>query len=418
MKISDIAKNSNAEWFYASAIVAIAKKVVQTLNKEGLIGVYVAVNPAQISPYGEDLRPDDQKILTLVISTATLKNVRTISVGERFKGKPVNHSAYKRILENSPVKHVQGQQTKAAYLLKKKEINDYIYRLNRYPFRSVDVQLNAAEEGGLVDLDYLVYDDKPWQVYANTSNTGPRHTSPWFERFGFVDYQLTNNDDTLSIEYATTGFNKIHTALGTYEAPAGHVENLRWRVYGLYNHFTASEFALLSALFTGQQWIGGADLIITALQRRDLFFDLIVGARWANVFVNNHLAGVTGDSNFFLPRIGIGIERRRIDSTIYIMVYGEGNIANVADTTVSELIRLGRITNDKNWQLLNWTIFLSTFLEPWSANHCPSKGHLAHELAWSLNGQFAFNYRLIPQMQRIAGGLHSVGLSAIDRCWR
>ena len=71
---------------YATGVRDLCEQVVNELGQRGLIGVYVAPDPAQIDPdTGADLRGDDTR-LTLVIHTGRVRSVRTFTAGE---GTPV-----------------------------------------------------------------------------------------------------------------------------------------------------------------------------------------------------------------------------------------------------------------------------------------------------------------------------------------
>ena len=59
-------------------------------------------------------------------------------------------------------------------LLRKNELDDYIFRLNRHPGRRVDLALSTGAEVGGVTLDYLVAENKSTYVYGQISNTGTR----------------------------------------------------------------------------------------------------------------------------------------------------------------------------------------------------------------------------------------------------
>jgi hemolysin activation/secretion protein len=64
--------------------------------------------------------------------------------------------------------------------------------------------------------------------------------------------------------------------------------------------------------------------------------------------------------------------------------------------------------------VLRWDGRLAFYLEPlldrqaWEDPETPGSSTLAHEVVLSTRGQWAFNYRLIPQYQQTAGGLFSV----------
>jgi hypothetical protein len=64
--------------------------------------------------------------------------------------------------------------------------------------------------------------------------------------------------------------------------------------------------------------------------------------------------------------------------------------------------------------VLYWDVGVSHFLEPllypkaWRDPSTPRTSTLSHELSLGLRGQYAFDYRLIPQVSQIVGGQYSV----------
>ena len=132
------------------------------------MGIYVAPDPAQISPSGEDLRPPGRTTLRIVITTALVSGVRTLAYGDRVDpAKRVNHPAHRRIIEHSPLKpfvEVEGDgkaRRKRRDLLRRDHLDDYLFRLNRHAGRRVDAAVSAGDETGMVTLDYLVTERSP-----------------------------------------------------------------------------------------------------------------------------------------------------------------------------------------------------------------------------------------------------------------
>ena len=158
-----------------------------------------------------------------------------------------------------------------------KKVNDYVDRLNRQPGRRVDVALSAADQPDQYTLDYLINEIKPWYVYAQVSNTGTAITDEWRERFGFVDNQLSGNDDILSLD-GVTDFQQSTNITGSYEFPIFSnnpefgTDRLRVRVYGLWDQYTAADLGLLSDTFNGTDYSGGAEIAYNVLPARKHVF--------------------------------------------------------------------------------------------------------------------------------------------------
>ena len=87
----------------------------------------------------------------------------------------------------------------------------------------------------------------------------------------------------------------------------------------------------------------------------------------------------------------------------------------ITDADDANLANLGRLDIDDDWFVLVWDAEHSFYLEPllnreaWSDVTTPESSTLAHEIAVAFRGQFALDdSRLIPQAERVAGGLYTV----------
>ncbi len=137
-------------------------------------------------------------------------------------------------------------------------------------------------------------------------------------------------------------------------------------------------------------------------QYEDFFIDLLVGARWLSVEAEE--LGFKGEEDFFLPAIGFRFDRLRDVSSLWGFARFERNIPSVAGTSDDEgsLFLLGRGDIDDDYMLARWSGGLAFYLEPllwprsWRNLRTPSSSTLAHEIAFSTNGQYAFGTRVIP----------------------
>ena len=395
---------------YGSAIRHINTELVGTFNDKGYIGIYIAPHPDDISSEGEDIRPETQTAMRVLVRTGVVTQVRTIAAGNRIAMEDrVNNPKHERLKENAPI-----SENEPSNLLRKDKLDEYVYWLNRHPGRRVDVAVAPGEDPGSIALDMLVTENKPWLVFAQVSNTGTEQTREWRERFGFIHNQLTNNDDILSIDYITAGFQDAHTVIGSYEAPFFDVDRLRFKVEGLYSEFTASDVGAANQDFDGNSWSAGGELIWNVWQQNEMFLDLVAGATWQHVEVNDNLLQQFGNEDFFLPHVGAKFERVTNKSTLLGSVDYEINVSDVADTQESELTKLGRLDTDEDAMRLVWDLYYSFYLEPllwpnkWEDNSTWKTSTLAHEILIHARGQYAFDTRLNPQRQRTAGGLFSV----------
>jgi hypothetical protein len=399
--------------FTAGAIHAISIGLVDAVNQRGVAGVVVAPDEkdfvgtiktndrGQIVEFaGKDLRTGGRKALRIIITTGVVTEVRTVAAGEKIKGNRVNLAEDKRIRAGSPVQNGD--------LLNKAEVDDYVLRLNRIPGRRVDVAVAAGTNEGEMTLDYLVNRTKPWTIYAQGSNTGTKQTQQWRERFGFIDNQLTGNDDILSIDYTTAGFEDSHSVEGAYEAPIPYLENVRGRVYGSFNEFTASDVGQVNEKFDGKDYTIGAEGIVNIYQNRALFVDAVGGMRWQDVEVENSAnspAKARGD--FVLPYVALRAERNTETSTFAASGTLLGGFNNESEKRRNGL---GRLNTDTEWAEFQLDASYSFFLEPIfdPRGYESATNTLAHEVALFARGQTSFGARVSPEFEETEGGLFSI----------
>src|SRR3989440_4052338 len=398
--------------YYQSALLAIDTQIVRYFNSKGVIGVFVAQDSKDLDPdTGADLRPPNRRAMKIMILVGVMKELRTLASGARFPaGERVNNPAHEKIRDNSPVKPVKMG---GPDLLRKDLLDDYIFRLNRHPSRRVDLAMSASEEPGGVAVDYLVAESKPWSVYAQISNTGTKQTSEWRERLGFLHNEVTGHQDTLSLDYITASGSESQSVVASYEAPIYSFDRLRWKVYGSWSKFTASDVGQAGEQFNGDEWMVGGEVIANFYQQRELFLDGYGGLRYRNIHVTNDTANTVGDGDFFEPYIGVRLERGTegtSSSGQAQLLFGIGTNIKSKDitggTTSDTPEALGRINADKDFTIFQAQVNHSFFLEP-LFNTRDKFSTLAHEIALSGRMQWAFN-RLIPQEEEVVGGLFTV----------
>lgn len=398
---------------YGSAIRHLNQELVAAFNDMGYIGIYVAPHPQDINQQGEDVRPETQTALRTLVQSGVVSDIRTIAAGDRIPLEDrIDHPKHERVRDLSPVK--PGGEGESTDLLRRDQLDRYVYWLNRHPGRRADVAVAPGEAPGTIALDLLVTESKPWMVYAQLSNTGTEQTSEWRERFGFIHNQLTNNDDILAIDYITADFDSAHTVIGSYEAPLFGAKRLRWTVEGNYSEFTASDVGFADQQFEGESWSAGGGLIWNFWQKDEAFLDLTAGARWQHVEVNDETINQEGDDDFFLPYVGLRYERIQQTQTSLGELQFEWNVPGVAGTEADELEKLGRLDADEDGMRLTWSLVHSFYLEPllwrqaWEDPETWRSSTLAHEIWLNFRGQYSFDTRLNPQRQRTVGGLYSV----------
>lgn len=407
IKLGDIGK-SGPQKIYRSGIAAIYGQIVKFYNARGIIGVFVVVDANDIDANDNDIRPADRKALQLVVVTSTVKQVRTVELGSTAEASRVDDPQHAFIRENSPLQpeSATGNGPRKD-LLEKDVLDDYVLRLNRYPGRRVDVAVSGTNNPGEVTLDYLVSENRPWYVYVQASNTGTKQTASWRERFGFVDNELTGHDDILSLDYMTAGFSASHAVIGSYELPFFRSDRVRYKLYGSWNEYTASDVGINNEEFTGNQWTVGNELIANVYQNRELFVDAVAGFRAEGDTTNNVTTQTHGDATFYEP---YGAARLDRSTDIATTTASLTLVGYKTQTSVAKIAGLGRAVPTRDPVVLQFDFAQSAFLEPLIAPERFAAGQstLANEVYFSMRGQYAFNDRLFPQAEDVAGGLYSV----------
>lgn len=397
---------------YATGVRELNEQIVAQLVELGLIGVFVAPHPEDINPAtGADLREPGQATLRLQVHTGRTQGLRTFASGWRVsEAERADHPAHSDLKQNSPLQPVGAGGRGQGDLLLREELDNYVERLNRHPGRHVDVSITPTAEPGGVYVDYLIAEDKPWSLYAQYGNTGTDSTTEDRQRFGFQHTQLTGRDDVLRVDYVTGNFDDINAVLASYEFPIPGNEHLRLRTEGMWQSYDAAEFGQ-NGFFEGTQWNVGGDVLTNVYQNSSLFVDASAGVRWMDV--ESESLGITEDDQYFVPRVGLQLQRFRQTSTLFGRLGFESNVSAIADTDASRLM-LGRVDLDDDWMRLSWDLSFATYLDPmlngraWNNPRTPLSSTLAHEVAVRTSGQYAFDTRLVPTVQYVLGGFYTI----------
>ncbi len=399
--------------FWASALQHVARELVAELGRRGLSGIVVSL-PDIDEASGRDLRRPDEEGLRIRIWLGRASDVVTLADGERFEGLSpedrTNHALHARIRSGSPVKPGGDRE-----LLRVGELEDYAHRLSRHPTRRVDVELAPGPAPATSLVTLRVAEAKSWRAFGQYANTGTKGTTRNRERLGFVHHQLTGRDDILRLDYVTGDFDDLDAFFGSYEAPLPWLERLRVGAAGAWSRYRASEVGFPDADFEGDGWSAGLTLAGEVFQHHELFVDLLAGARFEHAHVDNRLFGAETDEDFFLPSLGLAVERQTLTSAFTLETETLYSAAGVAGTDRGlALDRLGRAGADAEFFLTRWDVRLAAYLEPlvapeaWADPSTPLDSTLAHELELAFRGQYAFDKRLPPQFEAVAGGLFTV----------
>jgi hemolysin activation/secretion protein len=397
--------------FHATAIRSLARQIVAFLNTHGQVGVYVSVYDKDIAK-GQDIRPAGDTALHLQIYTAVVTNIRTVASGGRFSGQKnkINNPMAASIAENSPIQPASANKAGSTDLLNPKVLNAYIDQINRQPGTQVAVAVSPDRNSSVpdgVNLDYLVHESKPWHVYFQLSNTGTEQTNPWRETYGLVDNQLLGFNDIFNLQYSTAGFTKQNSINGSYNIPLTRNNRLRMRVYGGYDDFSASDVGFGNAFFNGDESTAGGEGILNVFQHNRLFIDLIAGAKYQHIFVDNTLLGQTGTGDFIIPYVGVHLDHY----TPTVQSWADATILGGFTTSSdASLQQLGRLDVNKNWVILQGDSVCQFYLEPLldPRGYKAGTSTLANQIKISISGQEAFNNRLPAEEEMTAGGLYTV----------
>lgn len=400
---------------YGSALAAINQAIRDYLESEyGLIGHLVTPDASEIAyrTTRADIRDDGDTALTIMIWRAVVGEVRTVAHGDRLAEKVnpdepesnVNHKEHQRIRDRIEVKE--------GALLTRSEIDDQVHRLNRHPGRRVDAAIAPTAKPGEVIVDYLITEPKNWNAYIQTSNTGTKSTDEWQQRFGYINRQLTRQDDIFTLDYVTTAFDETNAVLTSYSFDLG--PHARAKIYGRWNEYTARDVGLGFENFLGDGYSIGAEASLNVWQDGPKFVDIVAGARVEHIHVENRLFLIEGDEDFLLPYLGVRYEKSTPLHSARGELIFESNWGSVVGSSKEDVQRLGRFGADDDFSILRGQLSHSFYLEPlfdaegFRGDRGTDSMTLAHEIALNFRGQYSFESRLVPNYEFVAGGFHSV----------
>ncbi len=387
--------------------------ILQALSSEfmgrGFAGVFVAPDPLEITEDGIDERPEEQTSLRIMLVVGVVDETRTLARRERIPEDEdrVNHPLHQRLKTESPIQ--------PGDVLRRKPLDEYALLLSRHPGRRADVALSPSVELGGVTLDYIITEVKPWLVYAQVSNTGTENTGRWRQQFGFRHYQLTNNDDILSVDYSTASFDSYHSVMVDYDSRLGSSNVLRWRIFGDWSSYTADDVGLFRDTFEGRTYRAGGEMRWNFYQDGPLFLDTGAGLRFEHHRVWDTIPFTDrGREAFLIPYLLLRAERVTEVAAFHGSLTAEWQPHWLNRVGMDDMATLGRPQADDSWVRLMWDVSQSVYLEwlldpdAWYDIETPETSTLAHELYVRGAGQTAFGRRTMPQHEKAVGGLWTV----------
>lgn len=439
--------------YEASALAVISRAILSRLHDEGVMGVYVRPSGEDIDIKKErDLRPPGDEALQIDVWVGRIKDVRTVALGNRLGPEwRVDNPVHQKIRSYSPLQPLITGDQDTVDILDRDTLEEYIYFLNRHPGRNVEAALAASNDEEGITLDYRVYEQKTWNVYAQSSDTGSQRTSPWQNRVGYINRQLTNRDDILSIQYMNGGWDEVHDIQMSYDAPwfapkrpewmekSGRepdwlawadrskvpwwgLGRLRWGVSGGWTGINSDIRGAIPGGFdavdelNSSDWHAGGRLAYNFFQHRNLFIDAFVAGRFRGLDFENAASANRGQVTLIIPGAGLDLERVNGYSALFGNVTAEhaAPLGSYEDYQFAFGGGLGRAETDPRWWVLKFSGGISYYLEPllfpkaWKDPSSARSSRLSHEISLGGRGQYAFGSRLIPQSSQVIGGLYSV----------
>lgn len=402
--------------FDAAALRAIAARVVAHYNAAGIFGVWVAFDgiEASASVSGANTLADNRLAgnsgARIVVWASQVKEVRTLARGERFPSdKANNNPKHAWIVAASPLQPAPSADAPGS-LMKRDSLETYLGDLSRLPGRRVEVSVASAGQPGEVVLDYLVNETKPWQLFAQVSNTGTEATGEWRERLGYQQNQLTNRDDTLNVDFVTTADFETLTGFFSYRFPLFRPSRLSARIFGSYGDFTANSQTFQDLRFAGDNWSGGGEFAYIQSLFKSWDFSVTVGARYSHFGVDSGIGAVSlssAESDFLIPYLGLSLSRDAGAWAAQTGVLVEHSVSGVPNSDPTKGLQgLGRLGADETWTSLRWNADYTVYLDNLLSS---AGGNRAHELSFRARGRYLPGGEiLVPQEQDVLGGAYSV----------
>jgi len=371
------------------SVGALLDAVTEAYVGAGYAGVRSVVSRASL----DRLSSGETGELLIEVRPSRIGKVVAVRAGQPEEGEQAE--GVDRIARDSPVEEGEAIDANA--------IDRYVARLNRRPGRRVEASLASGDDPSRPSLKYIVHEDKPWLIYGQLENTGTDEIGELRARFGAQHFSLTGADDVASIDYITSGTDSLHAVTGSYERPLGRAGSpLRARAYGSYVEYDASEVGAALETFEGRTASGGLELSWNAVQRGNMFIDVVGGARYDDIMVDNSAVGIEGETPFLTFYGGLRLERDTHAASTEVSLLVRGNLPSVTDE--DEVGRLGRFGASDDFVTLELDATQSVFLDA-----IGDSGRVgAHEVLLRARGQHSFGRRLAPNYVMTVGGLHSV----------
>ncbi|HSX38893.1 MAG TPA: hypothetical protein VLE95_08770 [Chlamydiales bacterium] len=384
--------------FDKSALQTICASLCEYLKQRGLDSALVQIASDEISADGRDGRKQSCQI-TLQIKTFSVGELGAWHLNEK------NHPMEKMrqlsyIISHSPMQPIFTQEGTCGDLFSQEELDAYLSFLNRHPNRSVDARIYPLYHENQIGIDYLVAEHRPWRIFGDVGNTGNHVTGLWQETIGFLHTQLTGVDDIFRFDWTTDSFHSYYTFVGSYDRPILVWPRARWKLFGMFNRYAASDLGFSDKIFVGTQGVAELQFKENAAQAGSFFFDCLEGIRYYNIHVTHRTPHVPKEwIQFAAPTFGFTMEQKLPLWGFCFKFLGITSPNQFLASSRKHIDRLGRVNTNKGWTILNGSFF---------ARFYTNSEKPIHEFLFAGQGQYAFQYRLIPQLKFVVGGFNTV----------
>ncbi|NGX31120.1 MAG: hypothetical protein K940chlam8_00480 [Chlamydiae bacterium] len=380
-----------------TALQSMSRQLVQHFTDQGIIGVYVNV----------DFTFEKGALSCVIfrVFVALCDSTRTLTPSIWPGQHNVDQYRFKNIRRDSPVKSMDQKDLKKS-VVNKNTLDEYALFLNRYPNRRVDIQLRPLEQKGVVGIDYVITEKKPWRVYLNLANSGTEQIGRWVYSMGFIHTQAFLADSTFRMDYAASNKRRFHSYEMSYDVPFFNVHRSRIRAYISFNKFSSSQLSLPNPEFRGSQTKVGLQFYQNFYQKHTFFIDWILALQYRYIKGINSLLNQDGQARFLLPRVALRFDLDAINTRTFFEMGLSTTINGFMVGSRKSLQNLGRYDVDNQWFIVDGKLNTSHYI---NLHRAEDKNYpKVHEICLEANGQYAYNYRLIPELKAVVGGMYSV----------
>jgi hemolysin activation/secretion protein len=293
-------------------------------------------------------------------------------------------------------------------------INSYLTRLSSHPGRVVNAVVDRSKKLGKLDINYTIEElqRSHHSVYLQYANSGTKTTGEWVSRLGYTNNQFSQNDDVFRLDLVTADFGKTKTSQTSYERPLIYPDYLKAKVGGSWSEYKGQSNRVTTIDFDGSSWNLNAELSARPWMPWGYLLDWKTGLNLSEVESNSNTLSQFGSAKILSPYFTLFMQKPGSMDILNVTV---GIRSNVYSIPSEQMNALGRSNAEDKPLIMHFGFNRSMLLEQlvfrdaWSQEENRKRFHLAHELSFSLQGQYTLvEDRLIPQEQFSVGGIYSV----------